>query len=1023
MSKKLGVWRRARVTAPTLMVCAVWGLATLIQPPVARADDAAAVAPVPLGTGGPADTDVADPLPDSPESAATVDFSTGTARSSFTFKMPPARGNAQPSLALQYNSAAGNGPAGVGWSLSLPSIVRKGTSGLAHFRDDTLNASQALGNLDSDDYYIDGQLLVAIAILDSSGHVAVGQVGDGEVFPVLPTNGEPVSWTYYRREIDDGWRYFFDGATWVVQTKGGHTLQFGVPVDQLGVGTPQFAPQATESADLATTHALGPGGDPVYRWNLVRDADASGNTVYYVWDDEHQLISPSASTAGNLFLTDVYDTLAPGATPGPNAFAHHVHLTWASAQFPSGVPQGLVQIPYSWSPIWKAPPIARLAFVDVTSASWNSTQRNLVRSYALQYTSNATETRSYLTSIQEFGDCQSNGGVAENASGLVRTASSTPQSLGCRALPATTYTYYGVSGPNDVPPTLVRDPSSLQYSHFGPISGARMIDIDGDGIDELILQDPFATNTFELATNNLTNLPFTPSANTAAAFGVAGFWNPQSLTLSMIGYDTTGSTFLGQFIQDTALPVNAPPVNQVDFAFSPLSIAGTLSLVQQFLDGAVTGDDVDVDGDGLPDSTLVPTVSASGTTYEAFFTERDRAGVVHPYLQRTTPYCVQGTGYDPTNFGSGKSTPTRGMADIDGDGLADLVIVNKFPSGNAAQGFVNFQVLPDRGDGRYGIALASTGCSTGYGGSIFPISSTFQQSDPVGPDPMQNSIIRFGDLNGDGMADYAVLDSTGLSICIRHGLDLTSAMWRCTTDPTLPLQSFGGSFADIEIADTKGDGVKKVVYIQNTNALNSVGAIPVGVDAFQASNKVREGLLATVSNGAGASTTLTYTNVTTGGNSVWAVQQISRSNGTLSTNVGGLSMGKQYTYVRPIFDPRDRLFVGFQNVSELTLGLPIDVALSGPLLSVNRLHSITFATTSCLAAGGPITTCGEGSGQVDYSLVRAQRGVPVVETINDTGQRERAVGQSSLYDVARIQSDHGTDERGWALGAGAQTVA
>ena len=141
MSKKLGVWRRARVTAPTLMVCAVWGLATLIQPPVARADDAAAVAPVPLGTGGPADTDVADPLPDSPESAATVDFSTGTARSSFTFKMPPARGNAQPSLALQYNSAAGNGPAGVGWSLSLPSIVRKGTSGLAHFRDDTLNAS------------------------------------------------------------------------------------------------------------------------------------------------------------------------------------------------------------------------------------------------------------------------------------------------------------------------------------------------------------------------------------------------------------------------------------------------------------------------------------------------------------------------------------------------------------------------------------------------------------------------------------------------------------------------------------------------------------------------------------------------------------------------------------------------------------------------------------------------------------------------------------------------------------------
>jgi hypothetical protein len=48
----------------------------------------------------------------------------------------PGRGNFHPSLTLSYDSGAGNGPFGVGWSLSLPSITRKTDKGLPRYSDD-----------------------------------------------------------------------------------------------------------------------------------------------------------------------------------------------------------------------------------------------------------------------------------------------------------------------------------------------------------------------------------------------------------------------------------------------------------------------------------------------------------------------------------------------------------------------------------------------------------------------------------------------------------------------------------------------------------------------------------------------------------------------------------------------------------------------------------------------------------------------------------------------------------------------
>lgn len=60
---------------------------------------------------------------------------TGTGSMSIPFAVSPGRNGFGPQLSLSYDSGAGNGPFGFGWSLSLPSITRKTDKGLPQYRD------------------------------------------------------------------------------------------------------------------------------------------------------------------------------------------------------------------------------------------------------------------------------------------------------------------------------------------------------------------------------------------------------------------------------------------------------------------------------------------------------------------------------------------------------------------------------------------------------------------------------------------------------------------------------------------------------------------------------------------------------------------------------------------------------------------------------------------------------------------------------------------------------------------------
>jgi RHS repeat-associated protein len=65
----------------------------------------------------------------------TTNAATGTGALSVPIATSSGRGGAEIALQLDYDSGAGNGPFGLGWSLSVPSITRKTDKGLPHYLD------------------------------------------------------------------------------------------------------------------------------------------------------------------------------------------------------------------------------------------------------------------------------------------------------------------------------------------------------------------------------------------------------------------------------------------------------------------------------------------------------------------------------------------------------------------------------------------------------------------------------------------------------------------------------------------------------------------------------------------------------------------------------------------------------------------------------------------------------------------------------------------------------------------------
>jgi RHS repeat-associated protein len=1515
-------------------------LATFLPPRVARADDTSAPPLVADGGFGLA--------PGAATVAADAVGVTGSARTSYRFALPTARGDAQPSLALTYDSSLGVGFAGMGWTLNLPSIVRKGTSGIPRFQDPVPYGAQGgqfagysmANDPNTDDFYIDGQLLL---LVQDDPPLPTGFPPNLPPAPgVLNDETKAHTWMLYRREIDDGTRYFFDGLTWVQQTKAGHLRQFGTPFDG-GAPSVEQVDYKTFGARWATNQ--NPGfSNVIYRWNLVRDTDASGNTVYYVWDGERQLLGVNPQTAGTMFLTDIYDTsstpnpvplggssgstgscpgpatqscgncgtqtgfcdngvwawsgcvepttavcapgetfacptggvrtclatcqygdcegpscvlngvtynsqatatvpcgscgsqtltcdngswtssacVQPGTCPGesctgpagqsipnggsitqpclncgtqtgtcssgvlswsacaqsstacspgvtqacrtggtqtcdpstctwgpctgqacslsngqlvnngasqtaacgycgtgtststcqngtwspwstcvqpasacsPNTtqvcggngtrtcssscswsscvcpsgytfngsvcqqnitgslidgvlglleksayaqtpppppppsatFAHHVHLTWYLPQFPAYPTQvttnpGLVG-PYAFSPIWKAPPFAQLTTVDVFSATQQSTDRQLVREYKLSYTTNLTQTRSFLRSIQLIGDCDSMGGISE-------ATFAPPQVDACKSkelMPPTTFTYYGVPAAAFTPssPAIVAETDAYTV----PAPPDFLVDLNGDAISDLVTGNfgytplmacqasrSCSCNTgcmLEIylslgflgsptcsapCTNPVVGPTQSPGAFSGTLFNsnyLKAYWVDDAMWSfsAFADWGATGKTsflelapntpvlppdqtysysnpnpphlFLGQLSSEPTLFLQPLPVPIADvqnfgstlaYQDPPCNHSSVGCYEDDNLGAYNISNAIDLDGDGLPDLSFLPTALglnylpiAGGPTLNpqvpeltALFSSRDHNGITHPF---STSLPVSGSEWtNPTwrwpfsDFSSPGGTfgvtfdynhgpagqvglpVTHALADVDGDGLLDEVAANFFSAdwnsqmpqfvnvdyhiqwqgsaGGAPIDYAGIVVLPNRGDGRFGVPLANAGprgdvgtpgtpmvlpqwadsnyITPGASAPFAPYASpslavnpnppadggftignfglgwgsyyvgTIVQAPPynTGPIPPPQSdplndpqpgvapgwpsypLWRFGDLNGDGLADYAFLDPAGIHICLRYGGAWDSAHWKCVTEPKLASGSASSNAAPatIMIGDLTASGMNRVIYFPPQAGGNSVAgapavAISVSQDGSSSSNgtihegigQPRDGLLQSIGNSAGALTTFSYQTLHSLGIGdvpvpAWVVTSVKTSN--MLTGTQAVTLETDYAYDTPIYDARYQTLVGFRSVTASTSGDP-----SGNSPGIKT--KTTFATQTdltCLSAGCAATP---------EALLHFSRSLPIVVETSENSAGGRRLS-TTTHTYALNLPWEGVDGR-WVVSLGRETT-
>src|ERR687885_2356447 len=64
------------------------------------------------------------------------DLHTGTGNFTVPIALPPGRNGFQPQLNLIYSTGNGNGPYGLGWSLTIPGVSRKTSKGIPRYRND-----------------------------------------------------------------------------------------------------------------------------------------------------------------------------------------------------------------------------------------------------------------------------------------------------------------------------------------------------------------------------------------------------------------------------------------------------------------------------------------------------------------------------------------------------------------------------------------------------------------------------------------------------------------------------------------------------------------------------------------------------------------------------------------------------------------------------------------------------------------------------------------------------------------------
>ncbi|MDI2127062.1 SpvB/TcaC N-terminal domain-containing protein [Yinghuangia seranimata] len=528
----------------------------------------------------------------------TADPFTGTGAFALPLTVPAGRRGVQPQLALSYGTGQGNGPFGLGWRLDLPGVARRTSRGVPRYVD--------AGDDRPDVFVLSGAEDLVPVVGAAAGRTRYRPRTEGLFARIEHVQGAA-------------------GDFWEVRAKDGSATRYGTP-------RPDPAPDGwTDPAAVADP------GDPhrVFGWRITETRDPLGNLVRYEYLRDQGRSGPHAwdqPLVSRISYADYGDRARPDFL---------VSLEFLYEPRPDPFSDYRAGFEIRTTLRCKAVRIATHASDGVTRTA---------REYRFGYGQAPFNAVSLLTRVDDVGVDDQGPTRAEEAMPPLTFAYTPFDPAGRAFAPVTT---------TNMPPGTLGSP------------GTALVDLRGGGLPDAVELGPVPRvwrnaggGRFE-APRPLADAPPFPLGDAGVSFLDAdGDGRPDLLVSAPRGPGRTGGAPLAGYFP-------------VSFAggwsrrgFRRYAQAPSVDLA----DPAVRL--IDLDGDGLTD------VVRSGPRPQCWFNDRD------PRLawRRT----ARGTGLDVD-----LADPSVRIADMTGDGLSDLVVLRR--------GSVVYH--PSLGHGRWGAAV------------------------------------------------------------------------------------------------------------------------------------------------------------------------------------------------------------------------------------------------------------------------------------------------------------------------------
>ncbi|GMV19447.1 MAG: hypothetical protein AMXMBFR56_76710 [Polyangiaceae bacterium] len=864
------------------------------------------------------------------EESFSAQLSTGIATFSVPIALPAARGGAQPSLGLSYSSSGGSGIAGMGWSIGVPFIARQTDRGVPRYDD------QGAWHPGQDRFVFNGgQELVPIctvgAKLECAGAIPANPSdaisGGGEVMPPWAAG-----YQYFRPRVEGSFLRFFwspNHQTWRVQDKSGVTMELGVPLDGSSyTGALELNPDKSSE---------------VFRWNLVRQYDTWGNANPGSGDPQpvNVVVFRYSQDGGTAYLSDIYDTPpAANAAAAPlTEYAHRTRLIYADRSDPTE----------SYRSGWKMQQRLRLTRIDVASKTFGSASsgaRHRVRRYHLEY--DPSSHVSLLASVQVEGRCD---GDEEKA------PAETDDTTSCPRLPAMKFGYghvepFTVSGGPGVADltgyegfderlrTIVNSPP-----HSVDEELSDLFDVNSDGLPDVLVTAAGVYGSGHGVFFNGDGGDADRFGN-ATPMGIAGVLGAGATTITLknsnvapLDLDGDGTVDLLHMPKVKTYSVYAPVHAPSGWLWQGREVTTSDSLNPKIDLGQDASETqvMDVDFDGLVD-----VVVSTGTEMQTFFAlGRYAAGdgrfgrgnwtgattaALSTEPERT---CVPWSA-TPVRF----SDPDIKVADMNGDGISDIVRVRKG----------DIRYWPGRGNGFWGTGKRDD-CGAGtFGANRHVMMATSPQYSDI-----QGESLRLDDVNGDGLTDLVQIRFSDVDVW----LNVDGVGWTdrhiITGTPASP------SYANrVRLVDVNGSGTRDILW-GNGNKYQYMDL----------AGGERPWILTRVENGLGKTITLEYSTSTAemlaaekAGDEwksrmptvVHVVKRVTESDNLTVAGRPPASYVTEYSYRDPVFEGRQREFRGFRQASAKRVGdenSPSDITDSTFLLGECVDETPSNATEEC----------------------------------------------------------------------------